>query len=79
MNDESSETKPQAVNGDKRAWGRRVRAAAVWFVALELSFYFCILKHIDLKWFELHGEYLTAGLFFVVSGLTATDIFRRQK
>jgi len=79
MDEERPETKLPAANGDKRAWSRRVRAAAVWFVALELSFYFCILKHIDLKWFKLHGEYLTAGLFFVVSGLTATDIFRRQK
>lgn len=62
-------------NGDRRRWNRRVKAGIVYFLALEASFYICVLNQISLELFETHARYLTAGLFFVVTGLTMTDVF----
>lgn len=62
-------------NGDRRRWNRRVKAGIVYFLALEASFYICVAGQIGLELFEVHARYLTAGLFFVVTGLTMTDVF----
>jgi hypothetical protein len=66
-------------NLNKKRWGRRAVATGVWFVGLNVAFYLCLFRGVELAWWVEYAKYTAFGLVFMVSGLTATDILNNKK
>ena len=53
-------------NDEKKRWGRRLGTTVAWAVLLNAAFYVCVLKGIDISWFQGYAGYMTLGLGFLV-------------
>lgn len=59
---------------NKKGWGRRVGAALLWTVLVNVAFYICVFKGFTFEWWTEYVKWHTYVLGFVVGGLTITDI-----
>jgi len=57
----------------KKRWGRRLGSTIGWAVLVNISYYVCLLKGMDLSWWVEYTRFMTYALGFLVGGLTITD------
>lgn len=65
-------------NNDKKKWGRRATATAVWAVFIMETWHIAVFKAIPMEWFTSIAGYLTLGLGVVTGVLTLTDIVLKK-
>ncbi len=58
---------------EKRFWGRRVTAVAIWVVLVTTAFYIAMFRGLPLDWWVEYAKYNTYALGFLVGGVTITD------
>jgi len=59
-------------NGKKR-WGRRLGSTIAWMILVNIAYYICLFKGVDLSWWAEYTKYMTYALGFLIGGLTITD------
>lgn len=59
-------------------WGRRLGSTIVWAVLINIAFYICMFRGVDIAWFGKYVSFMTVGLGFLVGGLTATDMIKKK-
>ena len=68
-------------NNEKKRFGRRALLGFIVVGLIEINFYFCAFKPLDLSWFAEHTKVLLFVLGFITGTLTITDTVQswRQK
>ena len=70
----------QVTNGNgKKVFGRRALLGFITVGLVEINFYFCALKPLDISWFTEHTRPLLYILGFIAGTLTITDTVREWK
>jgi len=60
-------------NNSKKRWGRRLGSTITWAVLVNISYYICLFKGLDLSWWVEYTKFMTYALGFLIGGLTITD------
>jgi len=63
---------------EKKRFGRRAGFSLGAVVLLTIAFYITLFKEADLDWFVKYSTYIVGLLVFIISGLTATDIWGKR-
>ncbi len=67
-----------AENNDKKRFGRRASATAIWGVCIMETWHVAVFNSMSIDWFTTVAGFLTLGLGIVTGTLTLTDLFAKK-